>query len=63
MLDINDLIAERGGDPKRVRESQKRRYASEALVDEVMEMFEDHKKTKYAGDGIKQKVSVAVPLW
>lgn len=48
MLDINDFIAERGGDPAKIKESQRRRHAPEAIVDEVIEMFEDHRKTQYA---------------
>lgn len=45
MLDITDFVAERGGDPKRIKESQRRRYAPEELVDEVFEMYEDHRKS------------------
>lgn len=45
-IDVNDFITERGGDPKKIRESQRRRYASEAVVDEVIEMFEDHRKSE-----------------
>jgi hypothetical protein len=40
MLDIADLIAERGGDAKKVKESQRKRYASEELVDEVIGLYE-----------------------
>ena len=45
MLDINDFIAERGGDPKKIKESQRRRHAPEEVVDEVIAMFEDHRKS------------------
>lgn len=44
MLDINDFIAERGGDVKKIKESQRRRHAPEEVVDEVIAMFEDHRK-------------------
>ena len=44
MLDINDFIAERGGDVKKIKESQRRRHAPEEAVDEVIAMFEDHRK-------------------
>ena len=47
MLDVNDFVTERGGDPKKIKESQRRRHAPEAAVDEVIEMFEDHRKTQY----------------
>ncbi|CAK4018635.1 Serine--tRNA ligase, cytoplasmic [Lecanosticta acicola] len=48
MLDVNDFIVERGGDPKKIKESQRRRHAPEEVVDEVIAMFEDHRKTQYA---------------
>jgi seryl-tRNA synthetase len=41
MLDVIDFIADRGGDPQKVRESQKRRYANEGIVDEVIALYED----------------------
>ena len=47
MLDVNDFIKERGGNPDKIRESQRRRHAPEGIVDEVIEMFEDHRKTQY----------------
>lgn len=40
MLDINDFITERGGDPKKIKESQRRRYVAEETVDEVIELFQ-----------------------
>lgn len=46
MLDIADLIPERGGDPKKVKESQRRRFASEELVDEVVALYEDARRSK-----------------
>ena len=48
MLDINDFIKERGGNPEKIKESQRRRHAPEEIVDEIIEMFEDHRKTQYA---------------
>lgn len=47
MLDVSDFIAEKGGDPKKIRESQRRRYAPEEAVDEVITLYEDHRKSKY----------------
>ena len=46
MLDILDFIIEKGGDPKKIKESQRRRYASEEIVDEVIAAYEDHRKSK-----------------
>lgn len=45
MLDVNDFIVEKGGDPKKIKESQRRRYASEEVVDEVIALYEDHRKS------------------
>lgn len=47
MLDVNDFVTERGGDVKKIKESQKARYASEELVDEVYQMYEDHRKSRF----------------
>jgi len=45
MLDINDFVSDRGGDPKKIKDSQTKRYASQELVDEIHTMYEDHKKS------------------
>ena len=45
MLDVWDFIKERGGDPEKVRESQRRRNAPVAAVDEVIALYEDHRKS------------------
>lgn len=42
MLDIQDFIKERGGDPDKIRKSQELRHADVGLVDKVIELFEDH---------------------
>ena len=41
MLDVFDFIAEKGGDPKKVQESQRRRYAPEGAVEEIQVLYED----------------------
>ena len=38
MLDINLFRAEKGGDPERIRESQRKRYKDESHVDEVIRL-------------------------
>ena len=48
MLDINDFITSRGGDPAKIKASQRLRHAPEAIVDEVIADFEDHRKIQYA---------------
>ncbi|KAI1339016.1 hypothetical protein F5Y15DRAFT_89827 [Xylariaceae sp. FL0016] len=57
MLDVLDFIAERGGNPEKIRESQRRRFAPEAVVDEVISMWEDHRKTNYAASQINSKMN------
>lgn len=46
MLDVSDFIAEKGGDPNKIRESQRRRHAPEDAVDEVIALYDDHRKSK-----------------
>jgi len=48
MLDVFDFIVEKGGNPEKIKESQRRRYAPEEAVDEVIALYEDHRKSKYA---------------
>jgi hypothetical protein len=57
MLDVTDFIKERGGDPEKIRESQRRRYAKVEAVDEIIEMYEDHRKTQYAATQINTKIN------
>lgn len=45
MLDVFDFIVEKGGNPEKIKESQRRRYAPEAAVDEVIALYEDHRKS------------------
>ena len=47
-IDINLLRKDRGGDPDKVRESQRRRFASVELVDEILEL--DDKWRQLVGD-------------
>ena len=46
MLDVFDFIVEKGGDPNRIKESQRRRYAPEEAVDEVIALYEDHRRSE-----------------
>lgn len=45
MLDVSDFIVEKGGNPNKIRESQRRRYGPEEAVDQVIALFEDHRKS------------------
>ncbi|XXH00255.1 hypothetical protein Hte_006597 [Hypoxylon texense] len=57
MLDIQDFITERGGNPELIRESQRRRYADVKVVDDIIEMWEDHRRTQYAATQINSKIN------
>ena len=58
MIDITDFIVERGGNPDKIRESQKRRGAPVEIVDEIIALFEDHRKTNYeAGTSIGGEIN------
>lgn len=46
MLDVNDFITQRGGNPDRIRESQRRRGASVELVDKVIALWEEARAGK-----------------
>jgi len=46
MLDVFDFIVDKGGNPERIKESQRRRYAPETAVDEVIALYEDHRSSK-----------------
>ena len=48
MLDVTDFIIERGGNPENIRESQRRRYAPVEIVDEVISMWNDHRRSEPA---------------
>jgi hypothetical protein len=41
MLDINDFIAQRGGNPDKIKESQRRRGGSVEVVDQVIKLWDD----------------------
>lgn len=56
MLDILDFITERGGDPQKVKESQRRRYTKEEDVDEVIELWQDAYKTRYRADRARAEI-------
>ncbi|CAK7204165.1 Cytosolic seryl-tRNA synthetase [Sporothrix eucalyptigena] len=57
MLDVLDLIAERGGNPEAVKESQRRRYADPEVVDKVIELWQDHRRTLYDATQLNAKIN------
>ena len=46
MLDLNDFVSDRGGNSNAIKESQRRRFASEGAVDEVVTLYEDARRGK-----------------
>lgn len=48
MLDLNDFIAERGGNPNKIKESQRKRHAPEEAVDQVIALYEEARKGRFA---------------
>ena len=41
MIDVQDLITSRGGDPEKVRETLRKRFAPPQIVDEVIDLWTD----------------------
>ncbi|KAI0813178.1 seryl-tRNA synthetase [Xylaria sp. FL0064] len=56
MLDITDFIASRGGDPEKIRESQKKRNAPTEIVNEIIDLWELHRTTQYAATQINAEI-------
>lgn len=44
MLDLSDFVADRGGQPNKIKESQRKRSAPESDVDEVIALYEDARR-------------------
>lgn len=55
MLDINLFREDRGGNPELVRESQRRRFKDETLVDKVIEWDQEWRTVRYELDCISKK--------
>ncbi|KAG0620060.1 hypothetical protein M758_4G186000 [Ceratodon purpureus] len=57
MLDILLFREERGNDPERIRESQRRRHKSVELVDEVIRLDKEWRQRQYETDNIRKEVN------
>lgn len=57
-IDINMLRVERGGDPEKVRESQRRRFAPVELVDEIIAIDEKWRRLTGMWTMTKKLVSI-----
>jgi len=54
MLDLADFITERGGDPKKIKESQRKRFAPEEDVDTVIALYEEARRGMLSPYGLTQ---------
>jgi len=57
MLDINLFRVEKGGDPKIVLESQRKRFASEEVVQKVIDLDEQWRRFRYQGDQLRKQLN------
>lgn len=57
MLDIFDFIVEKGGDPNKIKESQRRRHASTDIVDEVIKLYQDHRAKQFEVTQVGAKIN------
>ncbi|KAL1999497.1 hypothetical protein VTN02DRAFT_4439 [Thermoascus thermophilus] len=57
MLDVADFVTDRGGDPNKIKESQRRRFASEDAVDEVIVLYEDARKARFEAMQLGSKLN------
>ncbi|OQD70526.1 hypothetical protein PENDEC_c023G01573 [Penicillium decumbens] len=57
MLDLNDFITERGGDINKIKESQRRRFAPEDVVEEVIALYEEARRARYAATQIGSELN------
>ena len=57
MLDINAFIVEKGGDPEKIKISQKKRGAPVELVDEIISDYKDWVKIRFDLDEHNKKLN------
>jgi seryl-tRNA synthetase len=57
MIEVQDLIKERGGDPEKVKASLKKRYAPTEIVDEVIALWQDAYQTRYKASQVGAKIN------
>lgn len=54
-IDINLLRAEKGGDPEKVRQSQRDRFKNVEVIDEVIDLDEQWRKSNYKTETLKME--------
>ncbi|CAM6018027.1 unnamed protein product [Sphagnum balticum] len=57
MLDINLFRVEKGHDPERIRESQRKRFARVELVDEIIDLDKKWRERQFEADKLRQEVN------
>lgn len=57
MLDVADFVKERGGNPDKIKESQRKRFAPEDAVDEVLVLYEEARRGIYNQDQIEKHIA------
>ncbi|KAJ2737731.1 Cytosolic seryl-tRNA synthetase, partial [Coemansia sp. BCRC 34301] len=57
MLDINLFIAEKGGNPELIRESERRRNGKPQLVDEIIEQYQEWTSAKFELDEVNRSIN------
>lgn len=57
MLDITDFVTDRGGNPNKIKESQRKRFAPESAVDEVITLYEEARRARYEVGQIGSQVN------
>ena len=55
MLDINAFLADKGGNPEAIKESQKKRGAPVEIVDEIIQGYKDWTKIRFDLDAVNKK--------
>ena len=57
MIDLQLLQVEKGGNPEVVRESQRKRFASVELVDEVLSLYKNWVTLEFQLNQMQQEVN------
>lgn len=55
MLDINQFLEEKGGNPEQIRKSQKARYAPVEIVDEIIDDYKEWTKIRFDLDACNKE--------
>ncbi|KAJ2804751.1 Cytosolic seryl-tRNA synthetase [Coemansia furcata] len=57
MLDVNLFIAEKGGNPELIRESERRRNGKPELVDEIIGQYQDWTSARFELDALNRSIN------